>query len=497
MTTKAPRESAGTDAAALARELVSHLEAIATPPPGGAFRAAPERAGPATPTDLATSLDGPRAILENGARFVAPYLPAESRFRSLKALVLRALRIVTRDQTVFNSAVLEALRSALLETERGLADVARLAADAGSAARESRDHADRRADAVAEALDERLGRTARALRDELSRETAAREREAAARDALGHEVVASQERIAALERSRDAGDQARQTLDARIGEEERRVAALEPRVSGVSEDLRQTKLEWATLRSRLSGLAASTSPGAPASAAVTAAAGGALAADDPYRAGLYADFERRFRGAESEIRERQRQDVELFRGAPGPIVDLGCGRGELLELLREAGLPAAGCDANGVMAARAREKGLDVDEADLFSWLGAKADASLGGVTAYQVVEHLQPSALVDLVELAIRKLAPGGRILFETINPESVYAMKWFWMDLTHVRPIPAPSLAHLLTAGGLRDVTVDWRSPVPASDSIPMELLESPGLAPVARLLFGPQDYAVTGVK
>jgi len=165
--------------------------------------------------------------------------------------------------------------------------------------------------------------------------------------------------------------------------------------------------------------------------------------------------------------------------------------------LREAGIPAVGCDANGVMAARAREKGLDVDRADLFAWLAARPDASLGGVTAYQVVEHLPASRLFDLVELAAAKLAPGGVVLLETVNPESAYAMKWFWMDLTHVRPVPAPSLARLLSACGFRDVRIDWRSPVPAAEAPPAALGADPNLGPVVRLLFGPQDFAAIGRK
>jgi O-antigen chain-terminating methyltransferase len=91
--------------------------------------------------------------------------------------------------------------------------------------------------------------------------------------------------------------------------------------------------------------------------------------------------------------------------------------------------------------------------------------------------------------------LEPIARLLFETINPESVYAMKWFWMDLTHVRPVPAPSLAQLLTASGFRDVTVDFRSPVPADQALPPG--SDPALEPIARLLFAPQDYAVTGLR
>jgi hypothetical protein len=138
-----------------------------------------------------------------------------------------------------------------------------------------------------------------------------------------------------------------------------------------------------------------------------------------------------------------------------------------------------------------------VDGADLFAWLSARADASLGGVTAFQVVEHLAPSSLFTLVELAAKKLERGGRVLFETVNPESVYAMRWFWMDLTHVRPVPAPSLAQLLTANGFSDVAVEFRSPVPEGEGLSPDAAKDPRLAPVARLLFAPQDYAVTGVK
>jgi O-antigen chain-terminating methyltransferase len=253
------------------------------------------------------------------------------------------------------------------------------------------------------------------------------------------------------------------------------------------------RLEWSSLRSNLQNL----SEARPSPVARGQAADSAVRADDPLRAGLYVDFEEHFRGTEEDIRGRQASDAARFRGAPGPVADLGCGRGEFLEALAAEGVVAIGCDANPVMAARAREKKLAVDQDDLFTWLAARADSSLGGVTAFQVVEHLPPASLFDLVELAIRKLAPSGRVLFETINPESVYAMRWFWMDLTHVRPVPAPSLAQLLKASGFRDVTVDFRSPVPESEGLPRGLADDPRFAPLSRLLFAAQDYAVTGVK
>ena len=220
-------------------------------------------------------------------------------------------------------------------------------------------------------------------------------------------------------------------------------------------------------------------------------------AGDPVRAGQYVSFEETFRGSEEEIGRRQAHDVERFRGVAGPVADLGCGRGEFLSALAAAGLAGLGCDANPLMAEHARSRGLAVDRADLLDWLAARPDGSLGGITAFQVVEHLPTDALFRLVDLATAKLTKGGILLLETVNPESVYAMKWFWMDLTHVRPVPGPSLAHLLTSAGFREVAVEYRSPVPERDRIPEPAAASAELSPVARLLFAPQDIAVVGTR
>jgi SAM-dependent methyltransferase len=454
----------GGEAAALARDLVDRLTALSVSASSGVDGTARHSE---TAAGSAADFSSPRAILENGSRFVAPYLPGDARMRSAKAFLLRVLRIVTRDQTVFNSAVLEALRGSIDVAEAGLRETQGIQARVEGRLDESL----RRAESA-------IGVSLRALEEELARE-------AAARNALGAEVVAAARRLDAVEVTRDRIAEA----DARRREEEAEIAAATGRrIAAAESALRQLRLEWASLRTDLRSalpVAASARPSAVPEP------------DDPLRAGLYAGFEEVFRGSEEEIRARQQADAARFRGAPGPVADLGCGRGEFLEALKGAGLAGIGCDANPVMAARAREKGLDVDRADLLEWLAGRADSSLGGVTAFQVVEHLAPARLFDLVELAARKLAPGGRILFETVNPESVYAMRWFWMDLTHVRPVPAPSLAQLLSGCGFRDVTIDWRSPVPASESLPAAAAADPAFAPIARLLFAPQDFAVTGVK
>lgn len=472
-----PEDAAKRDVAALAAELAGQIASLSAF--AGSGLASQGLAGAHSGSTAGQpSYAGPRAMLENAARFVSPALPAGAALRPVKAALLRVLRIVTRDQTTFNSALLEALRGALLETEASLGALASASAEAGEAAR--------RAEAATGVARERLER---AVAD-LAAVSARVAREAVAREDAGRDLAASQRRLDALEKDRDA------RFEALARERERDSSEREEsgrRLDEARESLRMLRLEWSSLRSNLQNVAGGAAP----PDARGSEAKGALRADDPLRAGLYVDFEEHFRGSEADIRARQAKDAARFRGAARPVADLGCGRGEFLEALKAEGVTGIGCDANPVMAARAAEKGLAVDAADLFTWLGTRPDGSLSGITAFQVVEHLAPASLFGLVELAVRKLAPGGRVLFESVNPESVYAMRWFWMDLTHVRPVPAPSLAHLLRASGFRDVEVDFRSPVPDAEGLPAGLAEDPRFAPLARLLFAPQDYAVTGVK
>jgi len=471
------------DAAGLARELAAQLAALATPEPNAPSGAGPRPAAAGGPG--APSLAGPRATLENASRFVQPVLPADAPFRGLKALVLRALRIVTRDQGTFNSAVHEALRTALVEIEAALAGLSRrqLELDSGSA----------RLREEWESQKGRLEESRTRLVAALDEGEAALAREAEARESLGRELLGSQVRLDRLETLADEAGSRLGDSASRLSAAEERLERLRADLGGATEELRAARLEWTTLRTQLrpgTGPAASAEAGARGEPETRSAA-------DPISAGLYADFERKFRGAEDEIRARQEGDVSLFLGAPGPVADLGCGRGEFLEALAARGLAGRGCDTNPVMVARCRQKGLAVEEADLFGWLREQREESLGGVTAFQVVEHLPADALLPLVELAVSRLAPGGRLLLETVNAESVYAMKWFWMDLTHVSPVPAPSLGRLMEACGLRDVTVAYRSPVPRDVTGGGAEASDPLVAALARLVFAPQDVAVTGVK
>ena len=493
------------EAAGLARELAAQLAALATPEPNSP---AGSRQRPRAGAGGSASLAGPRAILENASRFVQPSLPADARFRSMKELALRALRIVTRDQGVFNSAVHEALRTSLLEIEAAFVDLAseqrakhrELGEEVEAKHRGLKDEAEAQRARLEEvrlallsALDERDDELRANLAEETKRADGAVEREASARELLSVDLLGSQKRLDLLESRSDSAGGRLDEASSRLSAAEERLERLRLDLSKATEELRGARLEWTTLRAELrsgSGLAA------PAEREEMFAPETRSAAD-PLSAGLYADFERTFRGAEDEIRARQEGDVSLFLGARHPIVDLGCGRGEFLEALAARGLVGRGCDTNPVMVARCRQKGLAVDETDLFSWLRAQPEGSLGGVAAYQVVEHLPADALLPLVELAVSRLATGGRLLLETVNAESVYAMKWFWMDLTHVRPVPGPSLGRLMEACGLREVTIAYRSPVPREVTGGGTEPSDPLVAALARLVFAPQDVAVTGVK
>jgi glycosyltransferase involved in cell wall biosynthesis/SAM-dependent methyltransferase len=165
---------------------------------------------------------------------------------------------------------------------------------------------------------------------------------------------------------------------------------------------------------------------------------------DPERAGTYDAFEDIFRGPEQFIRDRQRRYLNLL-GDREPVLDIGCGRGEFLDLLRERGLEYAGIDPDPDMVGRCRAKGHEnVEVADANSYLEKCADDSIGAIFCAQVIEHMPYEELLRFYGLGLRKLEPGGRFILETVNPHSVPALKTFWIDPTHQHPLfPEVALA------------------------------------------------------
>ena len=197
----------------------------------------------------------------------------------------------------------------------------------------------------------------------------------------------------------------------------------------------------------------------------------------------YLGFEDQFRGSPEDISRRLSEYVELFAGQ-SEVLDVGCGRGEFLELLRASGIASFGVDSNQAMVEASRARGLRVDAGDALTYLSALEDATLGGLFAAQVVEHLAPDYLAGLLETAAHKIRPGGLIVLETINPACWLAFfESYIRDLTHVRPLHPETLQYMLRVSGFNDVRVEYTSPVAESARLEPVVVPDHDLPPVDR--------------
>jgi glycosyltransferase involved in cell wall biosynthesis/SAM-dependent methyltransferase len=163
----------------------------------------------------------------------------------------------------------------------------------------------------------------------------------------------------------------------------------------------------------------------------------------------YAAFEDVFRGSQELIRRRQEQYIDAI-GPAGWVLDLGCGRGEFMDALRDRGIDSRGVDLNQGMVAICREKGHQVELGDALDYLRHLDAGSVPAVFGAQFVEHLPAAGVVELLQLSAAKLEPGGTAIFETVNPHSPTALKAFWVDPTHYHPLfPEVLLAFARFAG------------------------------------------------
>ena len=226
----------------------------------------------------------------------------------------------------------------------------------------------------------------------------------------------------------------------------------------------------------------------------------------------YFQFESRHRGTLEEIRKRQEVYLPVFKerteSSPSPVImppkvvlDIGCGRGEFLELLREHGVTAKGIDLNEDMIYSCEERGLDVEQTDALAYLESQPDNSLGGVIACQVLEHFPTKEMIELIKLCYDKLERGGRAVFETVNPLSLLVSATnFYLDLSHVRQVHPATLRFLVEAIGFINTEIKFLSPYP--DQLKLQLLAdgdadvqtlNQNFARLNEILFGYQDYAV----
>jgi SAM-dependent methyltransferase len=224
----------------------------------------------------------------------------------------------------------------------------------------------------------------------------------------------------------------------------------------------------------------------------------------------YVGFEDRYRGSREAVREKLAPYVSLFGGATN-VLDVGCGRGEFLGLLREHGVTGQGVDLNPDMVELCRTAGFTAAEADALTYLNGLPDASLGGLFASQLVEHLQPGYLVRLLETSFHKLKPGAKMVLETINPACWAAFfSAYIRDITHAQPVHPDTLSYLAAASGFANVSIRYSAPF--ADAEKLQIVTATGDSPTVRtaidtynenverlnnLMFTYRDYAVVGER
>lgn len=403
---------------------------------------------------------------------------ANSIAQSIKRMVSRALNWHVREQVEFNRAVLGCVQStieALNDCNRAISMLsARIdgAADAEQHLNDLRTHWNHwRVE-----WDQKLSATEIAFLRSVADQQGAFQNRVTSMEATHRELMRSQHANfeAAVERSA-ASVQKRFATD--IEELQKKFWA----------DMEKIRLEYETIiHAELRTLRQKASLHAPP------AHGSESAAPAHFQDVDWLKFAEKFRGSESAIQQRQQIYADRFRDH-APVLDLGCGRGELLEVLRQAGIQATGIDLNDDSLAVCRAKGLRAESADLFTYLSALPDSSLSGIVCSQVVEHLPPERLPELIRLAHAKLRAGGLLALETPNPEclAIFATH-FYLDPTHRHPIPPALLSFYLEEAGFGRIEVERLSP--ASESMP-SLNELPEA--FRKEFFGALDYAVFARK
>jgi SAM-dependent methyltransferase len=216
----------------------------------------------------------------------------------------------------------------------------------------------------------------------------------------------------------------------------------------------------------------------------------------------YVGFERRFRGDPEAIAAALAERYLDLLVANPPVVDIGCGRAELVELLARRGIEAIGVDTDPSMVAEARDRGLDVRQVDGSSFLREREPGSLGAIIATHLVEHLEFADLVELLDLAATRLRPGGVFIAETPNPTSLVVLgNSYILDPTHLRPLHPSLLTFLCEGAGFRDIRLRFHAPatdyhlpmIDEPDAPPWTKRVNEAFTKLNSVLFGPQEYAL----
>lgn len=341
-------------------------------------------------------------------------------------------------------AVVDALRTRL-DAAASRADIATLHADLEMALRHAREAADAHGDRIA-ALQSQLAFVETQSAEHLRRVAAVQ----ADSDAIKEVLERQHYRADALQARSDAADAALAPLQ----QTPATLAALERRVQDhrtlILDTQRRTTLMLEEARKRL--------PEPMSQAQVERI----VAEDEHMLDAFYVSFEDQFRGTRDDIKQRASYYLPIVAEAgagsqAAPVLDLGCGRGEWLEVLQDNGLVARGIDLNRIMVQHCIDHGLQATEVDAIAYLRGIGANTLGAVSAMHLIEHLPFRTLVTLFDEALRVLRPGGVVIFETPNPENVTVGACnFYMDPTHRNPLPPPLVQFIAEARGFVGVEI-----------------------------------------
>jgi O-antigen chain-terminating methyltransferase len=223
------------------------------------------------------------------------------------------------------------------------------------------------------------------------------------------------------------------------------------------------------------------------------------AADSIDTNNFYVEFESVFRGSPEDIRQRFEVYLPYFERFTGnstaQVVDVGCGRGEWLQLLKERGIRGTGIDLNASMVEVCRMSGIPAECADAIAYLRAQPEGSLAAVTGFHIIEHLPFELLIGLFDAAVRALRDDGLIIFETPNPENVAVGSCnFYADPTHIRPIVPMVAEFIARQRGFAKTEILRLHPYPDNHKVPED---SEMARRFNKFFYGPQDYAILAWK
>ena len=216
---------------------------------------------------------------------------------------------------------------------------------------------------------------------------------------------------------------------------------------------------------------------------------------------LYVFLEDNLRGSREEIKNRLKVYLPILKKANvgsknSPILDIGCGRGEWLELLKEQNFNATGIDINKIMVKICKDLKLNVIEEEDVAYLKNIKDCSIGAVTGFHLIEHYEFDYLIELFKESFRVLSPGGLVIFETPNPNNIMVGSCnFYADPTHNKPLPSLLVKLLLEAYGFGNISImnlhpnKMLSEIVGNNSINLKIFND--------RFFGPQDYGIIGYK